>query len=639
MTDEYDFPIMDAEVPLVLCCQCGVAIKPNPISTCVDCLQNRYDIGAGVAKQVQQHTCRGCHRFERRDGGWTACEPESKELLALLLKKPRGLAQVRLVDASFVWTEPHSKRIKLRVCIQKEVITGAVLQQTFIIEFVIGNKQCPHCQRREAKDTWVAMTQVRQKVPHKRTFLWIEQLILRHSAHSDATNIIEAKDGLDFFFDERSHAEKLVSFLQSVCPARYKASNADQSIDTHTGKCKTKFTYALEILPVCKDDLVWLPRPTAHSLGQFAQLGFCSKVSNVVHLVDPQTIQQAELQPVAYWKAPFKPVLSRGDLVEFVVLDVELRDPEWATRGRKHGVRQGREARALADVTVARRSDFGQSDRTVTTLTHLGNILKEGDYAWGYMVAASPLAAELEEHQARQLPEVLLVKKSYSERRRRMGGKKLRLCKLRQLEKEKEAGVQRGRKMDTAEHDREYEDFLQELEEDPALRAQISLYKDHDAIDARQARAAARAAEARRGQGITAGSVFAASSAHAGAEMGEASSVTAPGAMGGHGSSTGGVGAPAGLHGDEGYDEDDEDEDDDDFPDVKLEELLDELTLGTDDPEGDGEATEASPPEVGPVTFAAALAPQANILPPEPPVQRAKPFELPSGPNAKFNFL
>ena len=194
---------MDITERTVLCCSCGVAIPPNSLNMCVNCLQQRYDIGAGVAKQVQQHTCRGCDRFERRDGGWVAVEPESKELLALLLRKPRGLGSVRLADATFVWTEPHSKRIKLRVTIQNEVVAGAVLQQSFVIEYVIGNKQCPNCQRREAKDTWTAVVQVRQKVPHKRTFLWVEQLILKHSAHADTVNITELKDGLDFFFDQR----------------------------------------------------------------------------------------------------------------------------------------------------------------------------------------------------------------------------------------------------------------------------------------------------------------------------------------------------------------------------------------------------------------------------------------------------
>ena len=93
-------------------------------------------------------------------------------------------------------------------------MSGAVLQQQFTVEFILSNKQCTGCQRREAKDTWVAVLQMRQKVPHKRTFLWIEQLILKHRAHADTTNVVEMRDGLDFYFDQRAHAEKLVSFLQ-----------------------------------------------------------------------------------------------------------------------------------------------------------------------------------------------------------------------------------------------------------------------------------------------------------------------------------------------------------------------------------------------------------------------------------------
>lgn len=31
------------------------------------------------------------------------------------------LSQVRLVDAGFIWTEPHSRRIKVKLTVQKEV--------------------------------------------------------------------------------------------------------------------------------------------------------------------------------------------------------------------------------------------------------------------------------------------------------------------------------------------------------------------------------------------------------------------------------------------------------------------------------------------------------------------------------------
>ena len=51
-----------------------------------------------------------------------------------------------------------------------------------------------------------------------------------------------------------------------------------------------------------------------------------------MHLLDPFTLQAVELQPLTYWKLPFKAALSRSDLAEFVVLDVELRDPEWRSK-------------------------------------------------------------------------------------------------------------------------------------------------------------------------------------------------------------------------------------------------------------------------------------------------------------------
>ncbi len=42
--------------------------------------------------------------------------------------------QVKLVDAGFLWTEPHSKRLKVKLTIQAEVFNGAILQQTFVVE-------------------------------------------------------------------------------------------------------------------------------------------------------------------------------------------------------------------------------------------------------------------------------------------------------------------------------------------------------------------------------------------------------------------------------------------------------------------------------------------------------------------------
>ena len=66
--------------------------------------------------------------------------------------------------------------------------------------------------------------------------------------------------------------------MQSIAPTRYKTSKQLVSSDTHTGKGKTKSTYSVEVLPICRDDLIWLPRTTANGLGQMSQLALCCKV-------------------------------------------------------------------------------------------------------------------------------------------------------------------------------------------------------------------------------------------------------------------------------------------------------------------------------------------------------------------------
>lgn len=52
---------------------------------------------------------------------WVLCPLESQELMRICLKRLRGLNKVHLIDAGFVWTEPHSKRIKVKITLQKEV--------------------------------------------------------------------------------------------------------------------------------------------------------------------------------------------------------------------------------------------------------------------------------------------------------------------------------------------------------------------------------------------------------------------------------------------------------------------------------------------------------------------------------------
>ena len=122
----------------ILCCLCGAAIEPNPSNMCVNCIRGQVDITEGIPKQLLIFFCGHCGRCCNRahsnetltykefrylspPDSWIFAENESKELLGYLLKRLKGLSKVKLVDASFVWTEPHSKRIKIKLTVQQEV--------------------------------------------------------------------------------------------------------------------------------------------------------------------------------------------------------------------------------------------------------------------------------------------------------------------------------------------------------------------------------------------------------------------------------------------------------------------------------------------------------------------------------------
>ncbi|EKG10785.1 NMD3 domain-containing protein [Macrophomina phaseolina MS6] len=453
----------------ILCCNCGAPIDGTSSAgaLCYDCIKLTVDISEGVQREAVLHSCRDCDRWMSPPNQWLVAQPESRELLALCLRKLRGLNKVRIIDASFIWTEPHSRRIKVKITIQQEAFQNTILQQSFEVEYVLANQQCPDCAKSYTHNTWRASVQVRQKVTHKRTFLYLEQLILKHSAHKDTINIKETHEGIDFFFAARNQAEKFVDFLKSVVPVFVKKSQELISMDVHTSVKSYKFTYSIEIVPICKDDLVVLPIKMAKQLGNIPPMTICNRIGTAVQVLDPQTLQTADISPEVYWRSPFTPLADVTELVEFIVLDIEPLGP---TKGRY----------VLAEATVARASDMGSNDQTFYTRTHMGALLNVGDSVMGYHLLGTnfnnDLFDELENSKqySSTIPDVLLVKKHYARKKRNK-----RNWKVKRMAKEESEML--PRKQDQERLERDFEMFLRDVEEDEDYRAGIALYKSQHA--------------------------------------------------------------------------------------------------------------------------------------------------------------
>ena len=74
---------------MMLCCICGISMEANPTAQCANCLKTTVDIADVLPRSVVLPHCRECDRY-LGDSRWMLCERESRDLLALCLKKIKG---------------------------------------------------------------------------------------------------------------------------------------------------------------------------------------------------------------------------------------------------------------------------------------------------------------------------------------------------------------------------------------------------------------------------------------------------------------------------------------------------------------------------------------------------------------------
>ena len=283
---------------------------------------------------------------------------------------------------------------------------------------------------------------------------------------------------------------------------------------------------------MCKDDIACLPLKVSSNLGHLGPIVLCTKVSNQISLLDPVTFRTTSmdvsplpyplflatlpslpclinlLQPALttflclltwqapiYYRYPFLSAANTRQLTTYIVLDIEPIN---------HGSHGSHHKWIHAEVQVARAADFGKNDQVFFTRTHLGHLLNPGDTALGYDLANAQLTGlDYDAFIAKggQLPDVILVRKSYDEKRKRSKAKGMgaRPWKLKQLNMEIDdasevaapAGRSHGRGRGVAMNDEdERERFYEELEEDPEMRQRINIYKDKEVLASLQQKAA-----------------------------------------------------------------------------------------------------------------------------------------------------
>uniref|UniRef100_A0A1A9WFW7 60S ribosomal export protein NMD3 n=1 Tax=Glossina brevipalpis TaxID=37001 RepID=A0A1A9WFW7_9MUSC len=441
----------------ILCCGCGVSIEPNVKNMCSICLHEHVDITANIIKKAVLNYCRKCERYLQPPGEWIKATLNSPELMNLCLKKVRGLKDLKVLCADFLWTEPHSRRVKidLKVCCETGEYVG--LKQGTIIEYTIQYQMCPECHRVEAKDYWRCVVQVRQHAENRKTYFYLEQLILKHRAHDHTLGIKSIHGGLDFYFSNEQHARKFVNFLEAMVPIKITFSKRLIKHDHNNNVHYYKYTWSVEIAPLSKDSLVCLTNKLRHQLGNMPAICLVHKVSSCAHLIDPLSGQQAELDANHFFRCPFEAICNPRQLLEYIVMDIELiRLP------RK---RECSSTQRIFDVWLIKATQLGLNEHTVHTRTHIGHLLNVGDSVMAYSLKDINInEREFEKLSVEQVPDIIIVRKCFD----KSTGSKPRRWKLKYLTFEPM----------NEEMTKEKQEFLDDIEQDMDVYKSINVYSN-----------------------------------------------------------------------------------------------------------------------------------------------------------------
>ncbi|KAM0671376.1 ribosome stability and mRNA decay protein [Ordospora colligata] len=366
---------------MILCCKCGIPIEPRLMNMCDRCLVAEVGISSKVKRSVAVERCRGCERYLQPPNNWVEFSWGSREFLLFLVKKNKTLSKLCIVDSNFVYTEPNSKKIVVGL-----VIKDSDVEQSLEIRYSIKNQQCADCAKVEAKQYWNSLVQVRHRQEHRRMFIYLEHLILKNDAYEDTTNIKQRKGGIDFYYTDRHGAIKMVNFLQSVLPIKVKVSERLISKDVHTSKCNYKFSYSVEIVPLCKDDLVVISKDVAKCLG-VGELVVVHKIATNIILFDVKQMKSVKMTGMFYWANhdAFKVLMSSKDFKKYTVV----------MKNKRRNLME-----ECYDMTVTENgSDF------VEARFHVGDS-QEDDVLLGYDLQHSNLAFEYEKDS-----DVVLIRK------------------------------------------------------------------------------------------------------------------------------------------------------------------------------------------------------------------------------------
>merc|ERR1712232_1400517 len=219
--------------------------------------------------------------------------------------------------------------------------------------------------------------------------------------------------------------------------------------DDKSNVANYKHTHLLEICPLCKDDMLYLPKNVAQNIGNISRLVLVKNISSWIHVIDPLTGQTASISAELYWRQPFDPIITaaRTRFTKFVVLDKEAIIVR--TNVSKKQVNKKNKSR-LASLALARETDLGFNDMQFNSFD---------DHAL--------------DTKKTPLPDIVVLRKLYGANNNQKHQN--RMWQLKRLDNIQTQETNH-KKDDQITMEEDEEDFMREIETDKEMRSLINIY-------------------------------------------------------------------------------------------------------------------------------------------------------------------
>lgn len=351
--------------PTIACPDCGAPTVAREDSVlCWSCIRSAEDWRRPLEEHIARYPkvlsftrCTSCQLVltseSTKQRRWGPADHESQELLALLLRKVRGAllgkratsaiegmsralagGELALEEARLVWTEPHSRRVRLEVVVTHKPALGSRMPSTAHrceMEFVEDRQRCEAClgesRARVGRKMggsgggeFAAKIQIRAKRQDggsggKRTLRALEDCLHKTSANDKALALKRESHGFDVEFSSKQDAAKFLAEIRRLGRAPLKFADASKKLvthDEHSNSSEWKRTTLISVPPIDKHDLVLI---------EDRALALVLAVRASIRLADITTKAERDVSADQYFRRPFDTLATAANMVRFVVTD------------------------------------------------------------------------------------------------------------------------------------------------------------------------------------------------------------------------------------------------------------------------------------------------------------------------------